>query len=292
MEQNTYIRDHSGLENKIKFLKRSGNEKLHIISDFDGTLTQPQSDGKLITSYIMVESSILLAKGYKERSKERYDRYSPIELDINMLLDEKAKLITQWWHESLSDLVASGMSRLVITDALIPNATDLNINGSTALNSRIIMKKEKVDGFFEVLTDNNIPLLIFSAGLGDIITNYLDIECLSYDKMHVLANFFEFDKNGLATGYKEPVVTSVNKNEGLVNHEKYLKEIEGRKNVILLGDQLEDNMMADGLKHDCVLKIGFASKKEDVDAFSKVYDVVVINGNSMGYVNMLLGEIV
>ena len=176
------------------------------------------------------------------------------------------------------------------TKIYLTKKTNNQIDGRKILDAELVQDNKR--SIWVRLEDKNIPLLIFSAGLGDVIKGYLDAECLSYDKMHVLANFFEFDKNGLAIGYKEPVVTSVNKNEGLVNHAQYLKEIEGRKNVILLGDQLEDNMMADGLKHDCVLKIGFASKKEDVEAFSNVYDVVVINGNSMSYVNMLLEEII
>lgn len=36
-----------------------------------------------------------------------------------------------------------------------------------------------------------------------------------------------------------------------------LQELEGRSNVILLGDSIGDAGMADGVCHDTVLKIGF-----------------------------------
>lgn len=49
--------------------------------------------------------------------------------------------------------------------------------------------------FFDDLHSNNIPLLIFSAGIGDVIHEVLSINSHVYDNMHVVSNDMDFDEN-------------------------------------------------------------------------------------------------
>ncbi len=81
-----------------------------------------------------------------------------------------------------------------------------------------------------------------------------------------------------------------NKNEASVAQTKHYDAIRDRRNVILLGDSLGDLRMADGLKHDVSLTIGFLN--HDVDAWLPKYldafDIVLTNDVAMDVIVDLL----
>ena len=52
-----------------------------------------------------------------------------------------------------------------------------------------------------------------------------------------------------------------NKNENAIHDSDYFKKLEGRDNVMLLGDSLGDLKMADGANASNLLKIGFLNDK-------------------------------
>jgi 5'-nucleotidase len=147
--------------------------------------------------------------------------------------------------------------------------------------------------FLDMLVENNVPLLIFSAGVGTLIQKYLESENKLTDNIHIIANFFEFNTQGEVTGYKTPVIHTCNKNEVQISYAPYLSQIEKRRNVLLLGDMLGDIDMAKGISHDCCINIGFLNQYIDkfIDQYSAVYDALVLNDGSMDYVNTLLKNI-
>ena len=71
------------------------------------------------------------------------------------------------------------------------------------------------------------------------------------------------------------------------------KELEHRKNVLLLGDSLGDLQMTDGFDYENLIKIGFLNyqDEEKLEDYKKVYDVVILNDGAMSYVNGLLKKI-
>ena len=48
--------------------------------------------------------------------------------------------------------------------------------------------------FFDELHKHEIPLLIFSAGLGDIISEVISHQGRLYDNMKIVSNFLQFDE--------------------------------------------------------------------------------------------------
>src|SRR3989344_7318292 len=154
---------------------------------------------------------------------------------------------------------------------------------------RKLRPREKSLEFYVLLNELNIPLLIFSAGKGDLIEGFLKQERSLYHNIHIIANFYNFDKNGNVIGYKSSIVHTFNKNEIQLKNHPYYKEIVDRKNVMLLGDGIGDLGMTAGLSHDTVLRIGFLNENpEKLTLFEKEFDVVILNDSSMDYVNNLI----
>lgn len=90
---------------------------------------------------------------------------------------------------------------------------------------------------FKGLSDLKVPLLVFSAGLGDTILSLLKHSNIMYDNVHIVSNFLQY-KNGLLNGYQNNqhvIIHPYNKNENALKGAEYYESVHGRKHVILMG---------------------------------------------------------
>ena len=89
----------------------------------------------------------------------------------------------------------------------------------------------------------SIPVIVFSAGSGDIIQLKLELLHVDLADVRIVSNFMNFDqKTGLLTGWKEPTIHPFNKNESVLGEHQSFMNIEHRGNVILIGDALSDQI--------------------------------------------------
>ncbi len=110
-----------------------------------------------------------------------------------------------------------------------------------------------------------------------------------FNTIHIISNFFTFDASGKANGFADEIVHSFNKSEIHVAHKPYSKEVQERKNVILLGDSLGDVGMVQGFAHNVVLKIGFLNGDlAKLEAFKEVYDVVITEDEGVAFVHDII----
>lgn len=56
-----------------------------------------------------------------------------------------------------------------------------------------VLKRDKVFDFMTVLHKHNIPMLIFSAGLGNVIELLLERYEVCFDNVRVVSNFMDFN---------------------------------------------------------------------------------------------------
>jgi len=267
------------LKEKIAQFKKEGASNFHIVADFDRTLTKAYRDGKKLgTTPASVREGNYLTQDYREKAYALMDKYRPIELDKNIPFEEKNKKMLEWWTLHFNLLIKSGMNIDVIKDIV---------------RKKIFKMREGAEEFFNTAKKENIPFLILSAGFGDIIKEYLKSEKFLTENTHIISNFFVFDEKGKATGYLTPFIHSQNKDETAIKESPYYNNIKHRKNVLLLGDIIEDLRMSEGLDHECVITIGFLNKdvEANLEDFKKSYDVVILNDGPMDYVNNLLKEI-
>jgi 5'-nucleotidase len=273
------IRNPEEFKKKTEKFKKDGAGNIHIVADFDRTLTKAFVEGKKVsTTPASVREGRYLTPDYPEKAFALMDKYRPIEFDPKVPLEEKKKKMAEWWTLHFDLMVKSGMNKEVIRDIV---------------KKRVFKMREGAEEFLNALKKNNIPILIFSAGLGDIIKEYLESGKLLTENLHLVSNFFVFDENGKATGYLTPFIHSQNKNEVPIKDAPYYNAIKHRKNVLLLGDTLEDLRMSEGLEHDCIINIGFLNEetKKNLEEFKEAFDIVILNDGSMNYVNKLVNEI-
>nr|VZI52525.1 unnamed protein product [Spirometra erinaceieuropaei] len=146
--------------------------------------------------------------------------------------------------------------------------------------------RDYVVEFMTQLHKQNIPILIFSAGLGNVIELLLERFNLCFDNVRVVSNFMDFNDEGLLIGFQEPIIHTFNKTIATVSNSDYIKKVlSKRSSIILLGDSSADPYMADGIHgenadpHVNILKIGYLNDNVEtlLDAYMDIYDIVLID---------------
>jgi len=273
------ISDPERFLNKKKALIEGGKDNLHIISDFDRTLSRAFVNGERAPTVIaQIRNGGHLKEGYPRAAQDLFDHYHPIEKDENIAGDEKNRLMNEWWRKHFDLIIESGMNKQVIKNIV---------------DEKNIILRVGVKEFIEKLNLDKIPLVIMSASTGDMIIAHLIEEELIYPNVHIVANLFEFDESGKVKGVKEPMIHSHNKNEIVVRDFDFYDQLLHRKNVILLGDNVGDVGMIEGFNYDNLIKIGFLNEdiEKNMEKFKQNYDVIITGDGSFEFVNKLLEEI-
>ncbi|MFH1838116.1 MAG: hypothetical protein ABH808_01295 [Candidatus Kuenenbacteria bacterium] len=286
MNKNIIISNPKKLEKITKAIIKEGLEKIHILSDFDRTLTYTFVNNKRIPSLTSLISILrdekYLTPDYPKKAHALFAKYHAIEINPNISLIKKKKMMHQWWNKHSNLLIKSGLNKKDIEKVVRSN--------------KIVFRKGALE-FFSILHDHNIPLIIMSsAGLGeDSISLYFKNHKILRNNIHIISNKAIWDKNGNAIGFKKPIIHCANKDETLIkNFPNIYKKIKNKKNVILLGDSMGDVGMVEGFDYCHLIKIGFLNEKieENLEIYKKNYDVILLNDSSMIYVKDLLNNII
>lgn len=274
------ITDPIALKNTIEKMRVDGPTKLHILADFDHTFTLAYVLGRKDTAMINnISESGYLNPEYTKSARTRFDYYRPIESNYNITIEERTTYMRKWWDEVHNDLIKYGLTSTML-DEICKKYPLTFRNGAR--------------NFIESLHQNNIPLIIMSAGPADMIARYITQINPLYKNIHIVANWYIFDDNGKMIRVKEPVIHSLNKYETTLHHLPIYPEIQKRPNVILLGDSLDDVGMVEGFDYTNLIKIGFYNQPTDehLDKYREKFDVVITGDGDMQYVNELLKEII
>jgi 5'-nucleotidase len=269
-----------GLEAKISEMKKGGAAKLHVLADFDKTLTRTYVNGKLFPSVIwLLHEKSLLSQNYLDRAEKLYATYRPSEIDPHLSYEEKKKLMHEWWTLHFKLLIEAGL-----------NKAHLKQIAESCHN----VFRDNASDFFKLLKTAEIPLVVMSSsGLGgDSIEIILEEVGYLSDNIHIISNEFEWDNNGNLSSVKEPIIHSLNKRETEVKDYPVFELIKDRKNVILIGDNAEDTDMIVGFDFENLIKIGFLNEhvEERLEKFKKNYDVIILNDSGMDYINGLVRD--
>jgi len=280
MPSNIIIPSPQILQQKIQQMRSAGSNALHIVSDFDKTLTKAFVKGKKIqSSYALLRDNNYLSPEYVQKAQALAEHYHSFEIDLALSHEIRSQKMKEWWEKHHILMVEMGINKEVFQDLV---------------NKDVLELRSDCDRLFHTLSKHKIPLLIFSSGLGDLILEFMKQYQYLTPNVHIISNFFSFDQQGKAIDHHHPLIHVFNKHEYEIKNTPYSKEIVQRKNVILLGDSIGDLGMTTGIHHNTILRIGFLN--EDIDqnlkTYSGLFDVIIVNDGSMEYVNELLGKII
>jgi 5'-nucleotidase len=107
-----------------------------------------------MSTYGIVESSRHLSANYKAKMRQLFDTYYPIEVDPNIPKPEKVAKMVEWWQYANEALISEKAPISLIPEAVQLATVDL---------------RDGVHDLVETCEKHEIPLLIFSAGITDVI---------------------------------------------------------------------------------------------------------------------------
>lgn len=270
-------------EEKKKRIKQAGNDNLHVISDFDRTVTYGLNPAGTKTETVISKlrsDAKYLGEDYTKKAHALFDEYHPFEIAGDIPMEEKKVKMHEWWRKHFELIIEQGLTKEIMEQVV---------------KEKPLRFREGALDFIRTLDSNEIPLVFLSAAPGDMLVAYLEKNNLFKKSVHVISNRYEFDEKGKTIKILEPIIHVFNKGEAsLREYELYSEKLKDRKNIILLGDTLGDADMAEGTDSNDVIKIGFLNEKVDehIEQFKDAFDVVILGDPGMEYVNELLKELI
>ena len=243
-------------------LKNIVEDNYYIITDFDRTLTA----GDTISTWGALSESGMMPTRYAEDRQALYDKYRAYEIDLT--LDEKTKCayMLEWWEKHRALFFEYGVPK--------------NIFEQVGCNNSLFRYRKGVKKFLALMNSKDIPVLIFSAGVGDIISSSMHNNGILFENVQIVSNFMQYDECTVS-GVEGTVIHSLNKNEESIGAD-FAEKIVGKSYVFVFGDGIDDVRMIPKHKENRSIKIGFCetNEKESLQKYKEVFDIVCTNNTS------------
>ena len=180
------VADVEKVQTKINSLIKEGPSNLQFIVDFDNTLTKTHKDGvSLDCSWGVLESYSELPSSYHEKVRAAKEKYHPIELDVSISQEEKIPIMIEWYKEANRCLAESGV-KLPWLPLMVEQSN--------------VELRDLTEEMLRSLHTNNIPLLVLSAGVGDLINHIMQHFGVLLNNTTLVSNFLQFDEEGNIVG--------------------------------------------------------------------------------------------
>uniref|UniRef100_A0A3Q1M956 5'-nucleotidase, cytosolic IIIB n=3 Tax=Bos TaxID=9903 RepID=A0A3Q1M956_BOVIN len=152
-----------------------------VISDFDMTLSRFAYNGiRCPSSYNILDNSKIISEECRKELKALFHHYYPIEIDPHRTIKEKLPHMVEWWTKAHDLLCQQKIQKFQIAQV---------VRESNA------MLRDGYKTFFNTLSQNNIPLFIFSAGIGDVLEEMIRQRKVFHPNIHIMSNYMEFDED-------------------------------------------------------------------------------------------------
>jgi HAD superfamily hydrolase (TIGR01544 family) len=253
---NIYIKDKISFEEKINNFNL---KDLPIVADFDSTISQEN----LCSSWAPFAMLWVMPEEYCKEHKELFDYYYPLEIDQNIPFAEKDIFMKQWWQKHL--------------ELFIKYKLDIKIVDNIISNKCFIFFRNWMKEFIDYSYLKQIPFIILSAGITNVIDRFLDFYWAYHSNLHIVSNELEFNENGFCVWInKSFVIHSQNKDEHDMP-EKIKKLVAWKKDIILLWDKIADIKMIDENLREGALKIWFLANLNlnSKDKYVDNFDIVI-----------------
>ncbi len=243
-------------KNLAKKVSFENKNDFFITLDFDKTITTKDS----ANSWSALGSEEGFSKEVYEETGRLYKYYSAIEVDYDMPFDIRKEKVIEWYKKDLDVFYKHNL-----TEDILNKCIDI-----AKLEFRAGLKD-----LFKWCYENNIIVIIVSAGIKNIIEELLKREDCYYDNIQILSNKLKFE-NGKMKEFDGHLIHTYNKNMNRLSKE-IKEEIEKKNNILLFGDLIEDIGIVDDKDLYKTLTIGFLENnvEENLDVYQDNYDIVL-----------------
>ncbi|RKO91621.1 pyrimidine 5'-nucleotidase-domain-containing protein, partial [Blyttiomyces helicus] len=216
---------------KLTAIVADGSDAFHVISDFDMTMTRywvpskPDSkspaihDGRerSVSSHGVLTRSSRVTPEWRAQTEGLYKHYYPYEISHTLPHAEKVKAMEEWWTKAHELIIGLGLTKK---------------DFETICRETPVAFRSGVEQLIASCEAQKIPVLVFSAGLADVIEEILRQSSLLTPNMHVVSNRLHFDPvTGRADSFAGRLIHTFNKNEAAISGSGYAETIQGRRNV-------------------------------------------------------------
>ena len=302
------ISDSKILENKKEIFKNSyinhkdddgKKDKIIVVTDFDFTLYNKfnYSTGEKYESSFGTYNQDVFGGNqnqFREKRVQLFNIYSKYEEDFS--IDEKTKeeKLEEWAKEEMKWMIHPNFTRESITKMV-----------KLKNEKQLINFKKNIKQFYEKLIELNIPIIIVSGGIKDIILEILRLlningleDYIKRKRLFIVANEFIFDVKGKCIDYVKNIIHGFNKS-------KYVKKLVDEnfpniENCFVLGDLDTDYKSIEKLnlkKDKNIIGIGYIYynpddlknkdfdiyNNEKINEFKKIYDINLLIDEGYDY---------
>ena len=257
-------------ENTDKIKKFDLNKNnFYVLMDFDRTITTSESFG----SWAVLENPNFMNPNFKKDSKQLLQKYYPYEIDYSIDFDTKFKYINEWYYKNMDLFFDYGLTNEIL----------INCVKNSSMDFRPGFKE-----FIQILYKNNIPVIIISAGIGNVITEFMKLNNCLYDNIHIISNFLTFENNKMQK-FEGPMIHSLNKNMNSLPP-NIIDSLQQKKYSLLFGDLIEDLYMLPSQYSQSCISFGFLEQniEKNLDIYNSSFDIVLTNNSSFFDVMKLL----
>ncbi len=190
-------------------------------------------------------------------------------MDTSLPLAERSRTCDIWFEKIFALHRECGTSRHVLDDFL-----------SRPETLELVDFRPGVFEFFSTCKQASIPILVFSAGLGDVIERVLAYKGTPKGEfLHIIANYFAFESDGSFRGQlrSSDVIHPYTKNEHHIEKHIGAGVVNLCGNIVLFGDAEGDAAMIENAPGRTVLRIGFLESGHSEDmrrAYEEAFDLV------------------
>ncbi|XP_034475881.1 7-methylguanosine phosphate-specific 5'-nucleotidase-like [Drosophila innubila] len=264
------MRDPKLVEKIINEFVCGGPERMQFVSDFDFTITKQRTEDNepVLSSFGIFNTCKSLPSHYRDETDKLFRKYRPIEIDPNMSTEEKVKYMIEWWTKVSQHTKGFKLDQTEIDQAASKYKSAVRY-GTPEL--------------FAVLLRLEIPVLVFSAGLGNSVVSVLQQANIMHPNVKVVSNFLQY-RDGVLDGFQQPLIHNLNKNETVLNGSEYYELVHTRDHIIVMGDSLGDADMANGVPASShILKIGFLFDhvEANMEKYMNTFDIVLVDDQTM-----------
>lgn len=259
-------------EDKLNNIKLTDNN-FYVVMDFDETITTADS----LNSWSILENPNFINPDLSKEASKLVERYYPIELDYTLDDATKSIYLEEWYYKNMDLLYKFGLTN----DILINCVNHSNIKFRSGFKS-----------FLFKLYQKNIPVIILSAGIGNVIIELLKAnECL-YSNISIISNFIKFDDNKMLP-FNDKIIHTSNKDINVLSVD-FANKIKDKNYILLFGNLIEDLNMVNKKDLSKTISFGFLEKNadENINRYRNSYDVVLTDNSSFDVVRDILNDII